>query len=270
MSNVTVSYSESVQGFPSFYSFVPQFMIGCNNYFYTFDKGNLYKHSTNSNRNNFYGTSYPSKIKTVFNSEPLVNKLFKTITLHSNDSWEVDMTSDIQNYGKINSSYFEKKEGAWFSYIRNEEPSGVAVVENLESRTVNGIGNTFNIIPQNPPNTELDLVLYDADLDLYNVDIGDVIIWQVPSSGIGYRYWGKVHSKGTFDSVQNKQKVYIETDSESARPSGSYPYFTISVKNSVAESNGILGHYGEITLTNTKSTPVELFAVVSNVMKSFP
>jgi len=268
MSNVTISYSESVGGFPSFYSFVPQFMIGCNNYFYTFDKGNLYKHSTNSNRNNFYGTSYPSKIKTVFNSEPLVTKLFKTITLHSNDSWEVEMTSDIQNYGKINASYFEKKEGAWFSYIRTEVPSGIGVLEDLKSRTVNGIGTTEDIIPQNPPSAQFDLVLYDADLDLYNVNIGDTMIWQEPIIGGSLRYWGKVYSTGGFQS--GKQAVFIETDSESSRPSGTYPYFTATVKNSVAESNGILGHYGEITLTNTKSTAVELFAVASNVMKSFP
>ena len=268
MSNVTISYSESVGGFPSFYSFVPQFMIGCNNYFYTFDNGNLYKHSTNSNRNNFYGTSYPSKIKTVFNSEPLVTKLFKTITLHSNESWEVEMTSDIQNYGKINASYFEKKEGAWFSYIRTEEPSGVEITENLESRTVNGIGNTEDVTPQSPPNAQTDRVLYNANLDLYNLNIGDIMIWQEPIIDGSFRYWGVVTNK-SFDA-QGRNVVYIETDSESSRPSGNYPYFTAAVKNSVAESNGILGHYGEITLTNTKSTAVELFAVVSNVMKSFP
>lgn len=269
MSNVTISYSESVQGFPSFYSFVPQFMIGCNNYFYTFDKGNLYKHSTNSNRNNFYGTSYPSKIKTVFNAEPLVTKLFKTITLHSNDSWEVEMTSDIQNYGKINASYFEQKEGAWFSYIRTEGPSGVEVIEDLKSRTVNGIGSTYSVTPQNPPNAQFDQVLYNADIDLYNLNIGDIIIWQEPITNGSFRYWGKVYDKGQF-TLEGKQLVIIQTDSESSRPSGSYPYFTVSVKNSTAESNGILGHYGEITLTNTKSTAVELFAVTSNVMKSFP
>jgi len=268
MSNVTISYSESVQGFPSFYSFVPEFMIGCNNYFYTFDKGNLYKHSTNSNRNNFYGTSYPSKIKTVFNSEPLVTKLFKTITLHSNDSWEAEMTSDIQNYGKINASYFEQKEGAWFSYIRTEGPSGVEVIEDLKSRTVNGIGNTYNIAPSSI-NPELDIVEYDENLDLYNVNVGDIIIWQEPIINGSFRYLGTVYDKGQF-TPQGKQIVKIQTDSESSRPSGNYPYFTASVKNSIAESNGILGHYGEITLTNTKSTAVELFAVVSNVMKSFP
>jgi len=259
MSNVTISYSESVQGFPSFYSFVPQFMIGCNNYFYTFDKGNLYKHSTNSNRNNFYGTSYPSKIKTVFNSEPLVNKLFKTITLHSNDSWDVEMTSDIQNYGKINANYFEEKEGALFSYIRTETSSGARVLENLKSRAVNGIGNTEEVFNGS--------VEYPTGTSIYNVNIGDSFLWQ--DSGGEVYYWGKVYNKNV--SSITAPTVFIQTDSESiVPPVGVTPVFTISVKNSEAESHGILGHYGEITLTNTKSTAVELFAVVSNVMKSFP
>jgi len=259
MSNVTVSYSESVQGFPSFYSFVPQFMIGCNNYFYTFDKGNLYKHSTNSNRNNFYGTSYPSVIKTVFNSEPLVSKLFKTITLHSNDSWDVEMTSDIENYGRINANYFEEKEGALFSYIRTESSNGARVLENLKSRAVNGIGNASEIF--------IGSASYPMGTNIYNVNIGDSFLWQ--DSGGEVYYWGKVSDK-VIDPSTNPS-VFVQIDSESiAPPLGATSVFTISVKNSEAESHGILGHYGEITLTNTKSTAVELFAVVSNVMKSFP
>ena len=111
-------------------------------------------------------------------------------------------------------------------------------------------------------------MLYDLDIDLYNLNIGDTLIYQEPIAGGGFLYWGKVYDKGSFQS--DKQVVTIETDSESSRPSGNYPYFTVGVKNSTAESNGILGHYGEITLTNTKSTAVELFAITSNVMKSFP
>ena len=42
------------------------------------------------------------------------------------------------------------------------------------------------------------------------------------------------------------------------------------IKNSIAESHGILGHYAEFTLTNTNTVAVELFAVDSDIMKSFP
>ena len=46
--------------------------------------------------------------------------------------------------------------------------------------------------------------------------------------------------------------------------------FILSYKNSVAESHGVLGYYMEFTLTNDNTTPVELFSVGSDIMKSYP
>ena len=45
-------------------------------------------------------------------------------------------------------------------------------------------------------------------------------------------------------------------------------YFTY--KGSVAESHGLLGHYCIFTLINESTTATELFAVESEVMKSYP
>jgi hypothetical protein len=42
------------------------------------------------------------------------------------------------------------------------------------------------------------------------------------------------------------------------------------IKSSVAESHGVLGHYCIFTLENNSTTKVELFAVESEVMKSYP
>ena len=46
--------------------------------------------------------------------------------------------------------------------------------------------------------------------------------------------------------------------------------FILFSKNQNAESYGVLGHFCEFTLTNTATTSVELFAVETEVMKSFP
>ena len=43
----TLTYSETSQGFPSFYSYQPESILGMNNYLYTFNGGNLYRHNTN-------------------------------------------------------------------------------------------------------------------------------------------------------------------------------------------------------------------------------
>jgi hypothetical protein len=46
--------------------------------------------------------------------------------------------------------------------------------------------------------------------------------------------------------------------------------FFFYVKNSVAESHGVLGHYCTFTLQNSFNTKIELFAAETEVMKSFP
>ena len=50
---------------------------------------------------------------------------------------------------------------------------------------------------------------------------------------------------------------------------GNVNYF-LYVKNSVAESHGVLGHYCVTTLSNSFNSKIELFSVEANVMKSFP
>ena len=42
------------------------------------------------------------------------------------------------------------------------------------------------------------------------------------------------------------------------------------VKNSVAESHGVLGNYCLFELKNNYNTKIELFATESELMKSFP
>ena len=53
-SDYTISYDPGVQGFPSFYSYAPDWMIGMNSYFYTFKGGNVFRHNTNETRNQYY------------------------------------------------------------------------------------------------------------------------------------------------------------------------------------------------------------------------
>ena len=71
--NYTLSYSDKSEGWPSFYSFIPDFMIGMNSYFYTFQNGNLYRHNTGADRNNYYGQFSPSTITSVLAPRPIVD-----------------------------------------------------------------------------------------------------------------------------------------------------------------------------------------------------
>ena len=68
--NYTLTFSESVKGWPSFYSYMPDFILGMNQYLYTFKGGSLYRHNTNEVRNRYYGIDYDSTITGVFNQQP--------------------------------------------------------------------------------------------------------------------------------------------------------------------------------------------------------
>ena len=46
--------------------------------------------------------------------------------------------------------------------------------------------------------------------------------------------------------------------------------FIVFVKNAVAESYGARGYFMSVLLENTSSTAVELFAISSQVFKSYP
>ena len=123
----TITYSEDSQGFPSFYSYNPDYIIGMNQFLYTFKNGNLYRHNTNNTRNEYYGEQFPAQIESVFNDQPLENKIFKTLNLEGDDAWSAKFTSDIQIYGEIDADYFVQKEGAWFAFLRSNSPQVVLV-----------------------------------------------------------------------------------------------------------------------------------------------
>ena len=54
MPNYTLTHSQDVQGWASFYSYFPEYIMGMNQYLYTFKNGDLYRHNTNTLRNNYY------------------------------------------------------------------------------------------------------------------------------------------------------------------------------------------------------------------------
>jgi hypothetical protein len=268
MANYTLSYSESAQGWPSFYSFNPDYMIGMNNYFYTFKGGNLFRHNVNETRNNFYGTNYPSRIQSVFNVSPLENKIFKTFNIEGNESWGTLMETDIQTSGFIQAPWYEKKEGSFFAFVRNAgtvpaQPSEYAL------RSVNGIGLSQNVtgsaaaltvsFPISPDLTEIGSI----------VSVGDYLYYSLPASYSTPILCGQITSI-VVDYPTGANRIVVNASiAGGGIPPITNPFF-MYIKSSVAESHGVLGHYCIFTLENNSTTKVELFAVESEVMKSYP
>tara|TARA_B110000503_G_scaffold139807_1_gene229096 strand:+ start:725 stop:7564 length:6840 start_codon:yes stop_codon:yes gene_type:complete len=153
----TISFKESVKGWVSFKSFVPENAISCNNEYYTFLNGKLYLHHDESvDRNTFYDDFAESKLSVVFNNMPGSVKSFRTLNyegsqarvtqdlgddqyfnLNASDGWFVDYTFTNKEEGSLNE--FIEKEGKWFNYIKGIS-STVDCTSDLAGFNVQGIG----------------------------------------------------------------------------------------------------------------------------------
>ena len=258
--NYTLSYSEGVAGWVSFYSYYPDWMIGMNNYFYTFKGGNIYKHNVNENRNTFYGIFTQSSIQSVFNNAALENKLFKTINLEGDAPWAVALETDIQASGFIEQGWFDKKEQSYFAFIRNN------AIGELALRSLNGIGRSFQVTGGTTIKFSINPLISLGGI----ISIGDLLYFFDPPSNTPLLA-GKVTAISV-DYPNNLNQLTITTVVPGATTvpiTTQNPYF-LYIKNSVAESHGVLGHYCTFTLTNDYSSKIELFAAEANVMKSFP
>jgi hypothetical protein len=268
MANYTVTYSESAQGWPSFYSFLPDWMIGMNNYFYSFKGGNLYRHNVNETRNNFYGVQYNSVIQSAFNDSPLENKLFKTINLEGDYPWSATMDTDIQNTGFVQVGWFEKKEASWYAFVRNEGTTPAQPGE-YALRSVNGIGRSTTITGTGAA-VQVNFAIGSNPIDIGSIiSIGDILYYNLPPSFGAPILFGKV-TNIQVNYPGNLNRITVDTTIPGATIPGIQNPYIMFIKNSVAESHGVLGHYCVFTLENTQTVKVELFAVESEVMKSYP
>jgi hypothetical protein len=266
--NYTLTYSEAAPGWVSFYSYYPDWMIGMNNYFYTFKGGDLYRHNVNENRNTFYqpwwnkvgtpsGSFVPATLQSVFNISPLENKLFKTIDLQGDSIWSTTLQTDLQTSGFIQASWFEKKEATYFAFIRNNSAG------ELSLRSVNGIGKSSQVVGGN-------IVKFPLTVEIGSIiSIGDLLYFLTPPYSGPPILAGKVTAI-TVDLPNGINQLSIDTTIPGTSPIPIQDAFFLYIKNSVAESHGVLGHYCVFSLSNNSTSKIELFAVESDVMKSYP
>ena len=152
-------------------------------------------------------------------------------------------------------SWFKKKEGDWFAFIRGLTDDS----DNFSMRSAKGIGVPATL------NTVGTLVTVTYNFRLKTpIQIGDTVYaTPTPASVTPFRAGditavtlGAATTSITFDT--NTYTAPIVTD------------FIFYVRNQVAESQGLLGHYCVMTLENNLTTATEMMAVKVDLMKSYP
>lgn len=241
MATETISYSTYGNGWNSFHSWQPDCMVGMNNNFYTFKEGSLWKHHSNNSYGRFYDTYYDAYAEVVFNDNSDDVKTFKTISLDAGTTWKADITTDLTT-GIVERSYYSQKEGEYFAYIRRD-PNTIDTV-NLSTQ---GIGVVL---------TYSSLVLTFGFVISASISVGDKL-YRVNA--------GSLELIGNVVSYTNKT---ITLDAAAVTPVDGVDIIAV-VKDSTAESNGIRGSKMKVKLINDQKTSSSLFAVYTEVNKSY-
>lgn len=240
----TLSFDEKVNGWTSFFSYDPEMMVNLNNDFYSFKNGQLYIHDQNASvRNSFYGQpSANTEVEVVMNDAPSEVKIFKTIELEgSSKEWDVTIDTNLIS-GHILKESFRDNEGISYEYIkRNEED-----ILDTKVLSVQGVGNVASV-----SGSSINFASVPN-----NINVGDSLYYQTTGAPI------KV---GVITQVTGTS---VTVDTVLSTPSAGN--FAFAAKPSVAESYGLKGYYASVRLTNEETGPVELFAVNSEIIKSFP
>ncbi|MFJ1491851.1 hypothetical protein [Capnocytophaga canis] len=238
----TLSFDERVTGWTSFYSFAPDWMVGLNNRFFSIKEGQLFIHNEEDElRNTFYGNHYPSVVTLIFNDAPSEDKLFNALMLDGNKTWHTQLKTNLTE-SNIFSDEYQKKESRWFAYTRANE-------NNNDLTGFNAIG--IGVINEVTGNQVIITGGYIAE----NIGINDLIFQM---NGQEQELIGTITNitENQIEITPNGANIIVNS-------------FCFATKNTRLEGANMRGYYMETTLTNTDTSPVELFSVECNVSKSY-
>lgn len=173
--NYTLAYSEAIDKFSSMYSFVPQIYLNNNRYLFSVDPLrdktttalSIYLHNF-GNYATFYGTLFPSTIKTIVNDNPTYSKVFDNISfltesIKDNVEWIDDYVIPNSNISFITSdnvNYLDDtfKRARFYNDYQNTD--FISLVPTLPNNTIRRVEQSWNLqIPRNKFN-----------YDVFNID----------------------------------------------------------------------------------------------------
>ncbi len=149
LNNTTASFKESLDGWPTRKSFIPEWGISLNADYYTMSNGMLWSHD-NEERNTFYeGATEKSSVQLIFNDNPSNIKNFKTLSYEGSQGWISPLIETDQQDGAVTT--FLDKENIYYNYIRglNDTWDNSAQTGTLDLKqfAAQGIGQPSSIEP---------------------------------------------------------------------------------------------------------------------------
>lgn len=122
----TVAYSELINRWTTFYSFIPDSGSYIFNKYITHKNGALYVHNVSNTYGSFYGVNYPSEVTIVYNQSPLQIKSFLALMEQSNTPWAPTVIStNLGQASSLAATDATLKEGVYFlNFLRDSNSPG--------------------------------------------------------------------------------------------------------------------------------------------------
>lgn len=151
LNNKTISFKESVGGWPSRKSFIPEQGVSLNGVYYTFKNGIIWSHN-NPLKNTFYGgATAKSSVKLIFNDSSSKIKNFKAISYEGDTSWQATKIVTDNQEGVVTD--FKEKEGIYYNFIKGVNNTWDGALQagtlNFKEFSTQGIGNLSSISGDN-------------------------------------------------------------------------------------------------------------------------
>ena len=231
----TISFSESVNGWPSRKSFIPEAGISLNNMYYTFKDGKIFSHD-NETRNTFYSYTTNSQVTSFLNGNPGNIKNFRTLNYQGDSGWDASAAGVTTNTDSGAVLSFVEKEGKFYNYIQGLNNTTKSSLD-LKALNVQGLGTPINISGNDATFSELNNAL----------QVGDVVYNN--SNDIGRTVTSISGNTITLDGA----------------PTNAFNFFA---KNNKFNTSGVLGYFLQVRLSNNSTNKKELYSVGSEVSLS--
>ena len=257
-SGFTAGYDAGSNVWTTLYSFRPENVVSIDSLLYTFNAGTMYKHSTDADRNTYYGTAYDSVVEIISAANASMVKTFESISIEGTNAWATLITNTDQSANILESTY-DKRERNWYASIPRDDSA------NTGSSTITALSGSSEVFA------------LGAVSDVTGTDItfnSDISYITFPMGAALYKITGT-----TLVSISNTISSAVANTIESI-PAGNKITCTSTVTGLAngdevvalgvgsVEGDQIRDYYVKIKLTNSSTSEIELYAVNTIYAKS--
>jgi len=221
----TLTFDDTINGWPSLYTYQPDQMFSIRNNFYSFYNEKLYRHNSDAvNRNSFYGQETPSSVTVIFNPNPTRSKTFSTMSYEGSNGWELKTLTSDPTGKDFNTSFSNSNDtsNSILSYVMGEyviNPANGQAVSGTPTGAGIGQGYVSTFGTTNPPYPRLHAG-FDRKENAYVANLvnssaatqGEIIFGEVISGIKGFYATATFSTDRYTDQGGEKQLFSVATD----------------------------------------------------------